>query len=126
MHGDQSRESRPLANACEDAQARYRRGVVALVAGRADAEECLREALAFEPTFFLAQVGIAAMKALGGNPYTAPEQTVDILRGERQHAEIMACAFAGHHRRAADLRREHLYEYPDDLLIIWLPGLLAR
>ena len=47
-------------------------------------------------------------------------------RGERQHVEIVNTALAGGATHAADLRREHLLEFPGDLLIVWLPVLQPR
>ncbi len=116
----------PLSSENEKAEACYRRGISALVAGIADSEQWLTEAVTIEPAFFLAQIGVATTRAIGGWPYQAPEPTPGILRGERQHAEIVECAFANRHRRATDLRREHLLEYPGDLLIVWLPVRLTQ
>ena len=47
-------------------------------------------------------------------------------RGERQHVEVVHAALSGDTCRADDLRREHLLEYPGDLLVVWLPAMFAR
>ena len=99
-----------------------RRGIAAHVAGLSHADELLAEAVAADPNFFLARVGAAAANVVAGQPYAAPVRTPGILRGEAQHGEIVEAAFAGDPRRATELRREHLLEYPGDLLIVWLPA----
>jgi hypothetical protein len=39
---------------------------------------------------------------------------------------VVAAAFDGDPWHAADLRREHLLDYPGDVLIVWLPAVLRR
>jgi hypothetical protein len=117
---DQGWTAPPLSTTSSDALDRYHRGVAALVAGLAHAEELLDEAAAIDPGFFLAHLGAAVARAATGRPYTMTIRPPRLGRGERQHAEIVEARLAGHHRRAADLRREHLVEYPGDLLIVWL------
>lgn len=124
MQPSQTWQPPPLSTDCTAAEAHYRRGIAALVAGVAGAEASLAEAVTIDPSFFLARVGIATANALAGQPYRPPPIAADVLRGERQHAEIIQAAF-GHHRRADHLRREHLLEYPGDILIVWLPVLLS-
>ena len=46
-----------------------------------------------------------------------------MTRAERQHREVVHTTLAGDVRHAADLRREHLLEFPGDVLIVWLPVL---
>ena len=116
----------PLSTASRDAEIRYRRGVAALVAGLSHADDLLEEAVGIDPDFFLARVGVAVAKTAAGQPYAAPVPTSRVLRGERQHAEIVHAELSGNRRHAADLRREHLLEYPGDLLIVWLPALQLR
>jgi hypothetical protein len=120
---DRTWSTLPLSTTSAEAAVRYRRGIAALVAGISHAEELLAEAVALDPDFFLAHVGVAAAKAAAGEPYAAPGQRGRPLRGERQHGEIVEAALAGDRRRAAHLRREHLLEFPGDLLIVWLPTL---
>lgn len=126
MRASRSWTSLPLSTESEEAESCYRRGIAALVAGLADAEELLDEAITLDPRFFVAHVGLAAARAVAGEPYTPPARTVEIRRGERQHAEIVEAEFSGQHARAVALRGEHLHEYPGDLLIVWLPALRAQ
>jgi hypothetical protein len=118
--------SPPLSTSSGAAEACYRHGIAALVAGSSHAGDLLDAALAADPDFLLARVAVAVLVALAGRPYVAPERTPDAFRAERQHAEIVAAAFTGDRRRAVDLRREHLVEFPADLLIVWLPLLQPR
>jgi hypothetical protein len=111
----------PLSTASREAEIRYRRGVAALVAGLSHAGDLLDEAVAIDPNFTLARIAAAVAKASAGQPYAPAVQTGRLLRGERQHAEIVEAELTGDRRHAADLRREHLLEFPGDLLIVWLP-----
>jgi hypothetical protein len=113
----------PLSTTSTEALDCYHRGIAALVAGISHAEELLDEAAAIDPGFFLAHLGVTVARAATGQPYTMPIRPSGLWRAERQHAEIVKAHLAGHCRRAADLRREHLAEYPGDLLIVWLPVL---
>jgi hypothetical protein len=115
-------ESPPLSTASRRAEGSYRRGIAALVATITDAREALLEAVALDPGFFVAHVGLGVTGAIEGRRYEPPIPPARALRGERQHAEIVAMHFAACGDRAADLRREHLLEYPGDLLIVWLPA----
>jgi hypothetical protein len=120
---DETWDPPPLSAADRRARACYRLGIAALVAGASGADELLREAVAIEPTFVLACVGLAVANVVAGDPYEPPGWTTALLRGERQHAEIVETALTGDAARSSDLRREHLLEYPGDLLIAWLPAL---
>ena len=111
----------PLSTASREAEIRYRQGIAALVAGLSHAEDVLDEAVAIDPDFVLARIAVAVANASDDRPYVAPAQTGRLLRGERQHAEIVEAELTGDRRHAADLRREHLLEFPGDLLIVWLP-----
>jgi DNA-binding GntR family transcriptional regulator len=118
---DQAWNPPPLSTTNSEALDRYHHGITALVAGLSDAEELLDEATVVDPGFFLAHLAVTVARAAAGRPYTMPSRPPLLSRGERQHAEIIEAHLAGHTRRAADLRREHLLEYPGDLLIVWLP-----
>jgi hypothetical protein len=111
-----------LSTASTEALDRYHRGIAALVAGLGYAEELLDEATVIDPGFFLAHLGATIARAASGRPYTVPIRPSLLSRGERQHVEIVMAHLTGHRRRAADLRQEHLVEYPGDLLIVWLPA----
>ena len=118
---EQTWSAPPLSTPSREAETRYRQGVAALVAGLSQAEDLLDEAVAIDPDFFLARIAAAVAKASDDRPYAAPAPTGRLLRGERQHTEIVEAELAGDRRHAADLRREHLLEFPGDLLIVWLP-----
>lgn len=112
----------PLSTRSVAAAIHYRDGIAALVSGIATADPLLLAAVAADPDFLLARVGIAVSAAVGGAAYVPPPMTPGLAtRGERQHAEVVRTALAGDGRRAGDLRREHLLEFPGDLLIVWLP-----
>ena len=109
-----------------EAVAAYRQGIAALVAGAAHAADLLRDSVGMDPSFFLGQVAVAATEALDGRPFRSVVAAATVSRGERQHAEIVHAAFAGNEGHAADLRREHLIDFPGDLLIVWLPVLVGN
>ena len=111
-----------LSTATPDAVIGYRQGIAALVAGIAHADVLLSGAVAMDPDFYLAQLGLAVALAVMGSGFVPPRPAKGLTRGERQHAEIVLSAFAGAQGHARDLRREHLLEYPGDLLIVWLPS----
>ena len=82
--------------------------------------------MTIDPGFFLGRVGVAVGEAVAGRGWVAVTATTRLTRGERQHGEVVAAAIGGDPQRAADLRREHLLEYPGDLLIVWLPAVLRH
>jgi hypothetical protein len=108
----------PCAAAC------YREGVAALVAGGAHADALLARAIDLDPGFVLARVAFAVVGVTAGRSYERPGGSLAPTRAERQHVEVVNTAFAGDRRRALDLRREHLVDFPGDLLIVWLPAVL--
>jgi hypothetical protein len=111
----------------DEAARAYGRGVADLVAGIGRASRHLDRAVALDPGFLLAHVGLAVARAGAGPPVDPPEPVRAVSRGERQHAELVVAALAGTPsgmRRAASLRREHLAEYPGDLLVVALPLLV--
>lgn len=117
----------PLLSTDEpDAIAAYRQGIAALVAGAAHASDLLRDSVGVDPLFFLGQVAVSAAEALDGRAFRPVVPAATVSRGERQHAEIVHAAFTGHEGHAADLRREHLIDFPGDLLIVWLPVLVGN
>jgi hypothetical protein len=125
MHCNKTWKTPPLSTSSDTAARCYWHGILSLVAGIPHGEESLADAVAIDANFFMARIGIAAVRALAGEGYQHPATTNEILLGERQHAEIVKSVFIHQHRRAADLRREHLLEYPGDLLIVWLPAIQA-
>ena len=113
-----------LTTSSELARLRYREAVVALVAGVGTAERLFDGAVAADPDFALARLGRTVSRlATGRDVAPAVIDRAGLTRGERQHVEIVELMLAGSAARAIDLRREHLVEYPGDLLIVWLPAL---
>jgi hypothetical protein len=112
-----------LSTTSPDAVIYYRRGIAALVAGVAHADALLGGALAADADFYLAHLGLAVALAVMGARFVPPRSTGVLTRGERQHSEIVVATFTDASQHANDLRREHLLEYPGDLLIVWLPAL---
>jgi hypothetical protein len=116
----------PLSTSSLTAARQYREGIAALVSSRAHADRLLAAAVTADPSFVLARVGLAVSRTLAGGPYLPPDVPFgSVERGERQHAEIVGAWLRGEARRAADLRREHLLEFPGDVLVVWLPALPA-
>ena len=116
----------PLSTVSVEAMGHYRHGIAALVSGIANAEQSLHAAIDIDDGFFLAHVGLAVSRVVDGEPFVPwALPTSGLGRGERQHAEIVLTMLTGDRRHAGDLRREHLLEFPGDLLIVWLPALHA-
>jgi len=113
--------SPPLSTSVEIAVSSYRRGIAALVAGASHAVDSLEAAVTADPGFQLARVGLSAAGAAHGVPFVRPPETGPMTRAERHHVEIVDAICRGDEARAMDLRREHLLEYPADLLIVWAP-----
>jgi len=116
----------PLTTTSVEAAIHYRDGIAALVAGIANADRQLVAATTLDPGFLLAHIGHAVADVVDGARYVPPPATSSpVTRAERQHAEVVAATLGGDCHHARDLRREHLLEFPGDLLIVWLP-VLAR
>jgi len=90
----------------------------------ADAEALLRDAVAADPNFALARValdlavdaGDGAADGRGGAD--RPDSTFTrATRRERQHIEVIRLLLDGERDRAAVLGREHLREFPNDVLV---------
>jgi hypothetical protein len=111
---------RPELSTASPAAEHYVDGVAALVAGAAHARRHLTAALAADPLFALAHVAAAVAD---GRPVAVPTGA-RTSRGERHHIETARAWLDGDARHARDLRREHLLEYPGDLLIVALPLLV--
>jgi hypothetical protein len=117
----------PLSTPSLEAVIHYREGIAALVSGRANADRLLDAAIMLDQRFLLARVGRAVGGVTAGGPYVAPTVPDDgVGRGERQHAEVVATMLGGECGHAFDLRREHLLEFPGDVLIVWLPLLVPQ
>jgi hypothetical protein len=118
-------EAPPLSTASVQAAIHYRDGVAALVSGLANADRLLAAAVALDPGFVLADVALAVVRTIAGERYLPTPLPPRLGRGERQHAETVAAMLVGDGDHGVDLRREHLLEFPGDVLIVWLP-MVAR
>ncbi|MCU1397167.1 MAG: tetratricopeptide repeat protein 38 family protein [Acidimicrobiales bacterium] len=104
----------------------YSRGVELLVVSSPEATPLLRRAVESDPHFELARAALACALAAGGMPAEAPR--CDCLspaccpstRRERQHIEIVRLVLSGERERAAVLGREHLREFPSDIVVAHL------
>jgi hypothetical protein len=111
----------PLSSDVPAAIESYRAGIAALVAGGSSAEALLRRCTGLDPDFFLGHLALAVCLAHAGAPFTCEPPTRPLSRPERQHGEIVRAAYGEAPAHALDLRREHLLEFPGDLLVVWLP-----
>jgi hypothetical protein len=113
-----------------EAAALYVRGVRLLIERSPHAETVLRAAVAADPSFGLALAALACVST------TCREKESDLFAGlapslasggaatrrERQHMEVIAVSLRGDARRALALARDHLCEFPDDVVIAELVG----
>jgi hypothetical protein len=104
----------------------YSRGIQLLICSSVDAEALLRDAVTADPNFALARVALAlAVDARGlaehhecANP--ADTTSAGATRRERQHIEVIRLVLSGERQRAAVLGREHVREFPNDVLVAHL------
>jgi hypothetical protein len=123
---DRSRWSTPsLSTDSAEAAERYREGIAALVSGAPHAGRVLDAAVIADDHFVLAHVARGVIDVMQGRPFPILP-TGATTRGERQHTEVVRTMLAGDGHHGADLRREHLLEFPGDLLIVCLPMLVDR
>ena len=116
----------PPSSTSTAALAAYHDGLAALVAGSGHAEALLHRAVEHDPDLLLAHVALGVAGVLRGRSYEAPPLPASATRAERQHAEVVRTTLGGDAGHADDLRREHLSEFPGDLLVVWLPSVPAR
>ncbi|MEO8266609.1 MAG: hypothetical protein ABI706_14000 [Ilumatobacteraceae bacterium] len=102
----------------------YAAGLELLLSSSPDATRALRHATTVDPHFGLAWMALAVATcteglATEGNRCAdrAGANLAGSTRRERQHIEVITMLLAGDLRRAAVLGREHLREYPTDLLV---------
>lgn len=114
-------------DAAEAAQA-YSRGIQLLITSSVEAESLLRDAVAADPHFALAWVALAlavGAPGLGAEHRQFTDRVDTTLAGatrrERQHIEVIRLVLGGGDRdRAAVLGREHLREFPRDILVSYV------
>ena len=103
--------------------ASYVQGVELLVGLSPEAVSMLRAAVETDPHFALARVALAYALAAAGMPPEASQSDCSPLscrastRRERQHIEVVRMMLSGQRERAAVLGREHLREFPGDVLV---------
>jgi hypothetical protein len=106
-----------------EAATAYAAGVELLVTSSSEAVAVLRVAVESDPHFGLARVALACALAAAAGPPDAgacdrsPPPPRASTRRERQHIEVVQLALSGERDRAAVLGREHLREFPRDVLV---------
>jgi hypothetical protein len=102
----------------------YTRGLDLLLVSSPEAESALRTSVEADPDFELARVALACALVTADKP--AKSALCDRSRGsaaivptrrERQHIEVIRLVLSGERYRAAVLGREHLREFPSDILV---------
>jgi hypothetical protein len=124
---DQLTDSRGLAvsTRSEASATAYAQGVELLIGLSPDATSRLRTAVQSDPHFELARVALACALAAAGMPAETPRCDCPPLscrastRRERQHIEVVRLVLSGERERAAVLGREHLREFPRDILVVY-------
>lgn len=108
---------------CASAQA-YTRGVDLLLRSSPEATSALRLAVEADPEFALARVALACALLADDLPVESVSNegswcsAADVpTRRERQHIEVIRLVLSGDRDRAAVLGREHLREFPSDVLV---------
>ena len=102
----------------------YSRGVQLLIFSSAEAEAVLRDAVRADPNFALATVALGLAvdaRGLAAEGHDRADRADTTLAGatrrERQHIEVIRLVLSGERERAAVLGREHLREFPNDVLV---------
>jgi hypothetical protein len=122
---EQDRYGLSLSTSSAAAVEAYVDGVDRLLAAHEGAGAAFDRALAADPDFALAHIGRARSMQLEGR--SAPARVAadearargaGLGRRERQHVEALALAVAGQGARALALVREHLAEFPRDVMAL--------
>jgi hypothetical protein len=115
-----------LSTLSDRSAAAYGRGVELLVRLSSEAVSVLRVAVEADPHFELARVALACALAADGMPPEAPDCDCSPVacraasRRERQHIEVVRLVLSGERERSAVLGREHVREFPNDVLVAHL------
>ncbi|HEY7651948.1 MAG TPA: tetratricopeptide repeat protein [Methylomirabilota bacterium] len=122
---EQDRYGLPLSTSSAAAARAYVDGVDRLLAAHEGAEAAFDHALAADPEFALAHLGRARSLQVEGRSAPARAAAAEarvraagLGRRERQHVEALALAVAGQGARALALVREHLAEFPRDVMAL--------
>jgi hypothetical protein len=114
---------------CAAAADAYTSGRALLVAGNPDdAARAFESAVIADPDFAVGHAGLAAARAETAENDDGLESAIVAAqrrpqlrrcsRGERQHVTVIALALHGPISRASALGREHLGEFPGDLVVL--------
>ena len=102
----------------------YSRGVQLLLTSPDDAEAFLRDAVSADPHFALARVALdlaVNARGLAAEDHECADRadttSLRATRRERQHIEVIRLVLSGERERAAVLGREHVREFPTDVLV---------
>lgn len=116
-----SAEAGDSADIADIADAEFVHSVIArLVGGDPLAPVLIRAAAEGHPGSFAA---LSALAVIGTDPEDLRRaRLLARTRRERQHAAIIEESLTGDPNRARVLAREHLAEFPDDIVISWLVG----
>ena len=107
----------------------YRLGVTALLADRLpEAAAAFRLAVTEDPCFAMGHAGLALVLSLSDPDDAGRNDALDaverartcsrrVSRCERHHVEVVALALQRRFARASALGREHLVEFPDDVVV---------
>ena len=102
----------------------YSRGVQLLITSPDDAEAELRVAVTADPHFALARVALdlaVDARGIAAEDHKCADRadttSVRATRRERQHVEVIRLVLSGERERAAVLGREHVREFPTDVLV---------
>ena len=123
---NQFTDSRGLAMSTKSAASAtaYAQGVELLLVSSSDAASLLRAAVDADRHFALARVALACaladadMATHASRCDCSPCSCVGAAtRRERQHIEVVQLVLSGERDRAAVLGREHLREFPTDVLV---------
>jgi hypothetical protein len=102
----------------------YSRGIQLLITSSREAEALLLDAVTADPQFALAWVALAVARGLAAEHHQFAERAQTTLAGatrrERQHIEAIRLVLSGERERAAVLGREHLREFPSDILVSYV------
>jgi hypothetical protein len=115
----------PLTTASEAAAAAYRDGLDRILSAWSGAEQAMSRAVAEDPSFTLAHIGLARVHQIFGrgaearaSAGRARELAVNTTDRERGHVHVIASAIEGQPMKALAAAERHLEDYPRDALVL--------